>query len=65
MHLLGRQWSRYMRRSTTETSRESPEKPDGLGLDMNMPEWEWGIFKNCWAKYKGITAMMVTEGMRD
>ena len=52
-------------RSTTETSRESPEKPDGLGLDMNTPEWERGILKNCWAEYKGKTAMMLTEGMRD
>ena len=64
--MFGRQWVRYMRRrSTTETSHESPEKPDGLGLDMKVPEWEWGIFKNCWAKYKGITAVMVTKGMMD
>ena len=66
MHLFGRQWVRYRRRiSTTKTSCESPEKPGGLGLDMKMPEGEWGIFKDCWAKYRGITAMMVTEGMRD
>ena len=66
MHLVSRKWVRYRtRRSTTETSSKSPDKLDERGLDMDMPEGECGIFKDCWAKYKGITAMMVTEGMRD
>ena len=32
---------------------------------MDMSEGECGIFKDCWAKYKGITAVMVTDGIRD
>ena len=64
--MFGRQWVRYRTRgSTTETSSKSPEKPDGLGLDMDMPEGEVGIFKDRWAKNKGKTAMMVTDGIRD
>ena len=63
---FARSGSRYRtRRSTTETSSKSPDKLDGRGLDMDMPEGECGIFKDCWAKYKGITAVMVTDGIGD
>ena len=43
----------------------SSKKPDRPGLDMDMSDGEWGIFEDCWARYKRMTALVEAEGIRD
>ena len=32
---------------------------------MDITEGEWGIFEDCWARYKRITGLTDLEGVRD
>jgi hypothetical protein len=41
------------------------KKPDRPSLDMDTTEGEWGIFEDCWARYKRMTGLVDTEGIRD
>ena len=44
---------------------KTSKKPDRPFLDMDMSEGEWGIFVDGWDRYKRMTALVETEGIRD
>ena len=44
---------------------KTSKKPDRPALDMDMSEGEWGIFVDGWDRYKRMTALVETEGIRD
>ena len=46
-------------------SGKSLKKPDRPDLDMDTREGEWGIFKDCWVRYKRMSGLTDAEGVRD
>ena len=44
------------RQAAPHRSSKKPERPD---LDMDMSEGDWGIFEDCWARYKDNTGQVV------
>ena len=43
-------------------SGKSSKKPDRPSLDMDTTEEEWGIFEDCWARYKRMTGLIEAGG---
>ena len=43
----------------------SSKKLNRRGFNMGMSEVEWGMFKDCWTRYTGMTVLMEVEGIRD